>query len=184
MGVKEDNLISRIRKGDKHAFKEVYDEHYSQCYFIARRYLKDKNLAKDAVQDLFLKFWKKREKLDSSKTIKGFLFIMLKNHLLDMIRKRKTQNKILEKYKTLARRNNLRNATEDEILVNRYYELFKEAFKNLTPAQRKVFRMKSFEGLSNDEVAEINEISPNTVKTQFYHASKYIRQYFKKRLSL
>jgi len=184
MRIKEDKLVDRIQNGDKRAFKEVYDEYYTQFYFIARRYLKDESLAKDAVQDLFLKFWVKRDKLETSKTVKGFLFVMLKNLLLDMIRKRKTQKKILDKYKVLVNSDELHNTTEEDIIFDQYYELFKQAFKNLTPAQRKVFRMKSFEGLSNAEVADINEVSPNTVKTQFYHASKYIRQYLKKRINI
>ena len=65
-------------------------------YYIAKKYVKDHGLAEDAVQDIFVKVWEKREELDASKSIRGYLFAMLKNYVLNMIRHRK--RKILSGY--------------------------------------------------------------------------------------
>lgn len=59
-------LVHKIKKGDQNAFRKLYDRYHEQLYFLAKRYLKDQYLAEDAVQDLFLKVWSKRKKLQGS----------------------------------------------------------------------------------------------------------------------
>lgn len=177
----ERDLVKKILKGNKRALREIYERYHEQLYYVAKRYLKDETLAEDAVQDIFLKIWKKRKKLDPSRSIKGFLFSMLKNHVIDMIRKRKTRNKVKYGYKKLSEDNQLRNSTIEKLILSEYKDLVIQALSELTPAQRKVFKMRSFEGLSNAEVAEKNNVSIHTVKTQYYHSSKFIREYLGKR---
>lgn len=178
--VNDSFLVSKIKKGNKNAFKEIYDRYHEQLYFLAKSYLKNPYLAEDAVQDIFLKLWKKRRTLDSSSSIKGFLFAMIKNHLVDMLRKRTNSRKIKEGYKILSEDKHLRNTTGEKIIFTEYEEIIKKAVNNLSPAQKKVFEMRCFEGFSNAEVAEKNKVSIHTVKTQFYLGSKYVRNYLKK----
>lgn len=83
-----DTILTKvIKKGDKDAFKEIYERYHVQLYYLAKQYLKDQKLAEDALQDIFLKLWKKRKRLDSSRSINAFLFTMKKNQVLDLIRK-------------------------------------------------------------------------------------------------
>lgn len=180
MAVNDNILASKIKKGDRHAFKEIYDRYHAQLYFIARRYLENDSLAKDAVQDIFLKFWSKREELDESLSIKGFLFTMMKNHVLDMLRKRDTRKKTRERFKMLTEYNSHRCTTEEKVVYTEYEDLTRQALNQLSPAVREVFEMRNFKGFSNSEIAKKNDVSVNTVKTQFYLGSKYIRDYLKK----
>ncbi|MFH5883614.1 RNA polymerase sigma factor [Halalkalibaculum sp. DA3122] len=177
----DSELVKKIRKGKKHALREIYERYHEQLYYVAKRYLKDEAFAEDAIQDIFLKLWKKRKELDPARSIKGLLFSMLKNHVIDMIRKRKTRNKVKDGYKKLSEDNRLRNSTIEELILAEYKDLVIQALKKLTPAQRKVFKMRSFEGLTNAEIAEKNNVSIHTVKTQYYRSSKFIREYLGKR---
>lgn len=172
-------LVVGIKNDNKDYFKRLYDRYHRELYFLAKKYLKNEELAKDSVQDIFLKLWKKRKTLDESSSIKSFLYTMLKNHVLNMIRDKKNHRKILNDLGQTDQRKFSRSRTEEEVIYSEYRDLVHTALKQLSPAQRKVFKMRSFEGLSNAEVAGKRKVSVNTVKTQFYLSSKFIRNYLK-----
>jgi len=184
--MKESNdsfLVRKIKKGDREGFRTLYDRYHEQLYFLAKRYLKDQYLAEDAVQDIFLKVWIKREILQSS-SIKGFLFTTMKNHLIDTIREQKTSDRVKEDIKIISQNNHLKSETVEKLIYDEYREVVKKALQNISPEKRKVFEMKNFEGLSNAEVADKKGVSINTVKTQFYLGTKYVRSYLKKHAGL
>lgn len=147
-------LAIEIKSGNAQSFRVLYNRYHKQLYYLARQYLKDKNLAEDAVQDVFLKFWDARHKLNPSSSIEGLLFTMLKNHVLNMIRDENNRKKVIDEVKRTAQRRESRNTLEEEILYSEYKNLIKKALVKLSPAKREVFELRSFKGLSNAEVAD------------------------------
>jgi RNA polymerase sigma-70 factor (ECF subfamily) len=176
-------LIKRIRDGDRGALKKLYNRYHKELYFLAKRYLKDQHLAEDAVQDIFIKLWNKRTKLKPSSST-GYLFAMMKNHLIDTIRKQNTSTKAKKEYKKVSPQKSRKDRTAEKIIYEEYRTVVNRALDKLSPARRKVFEMKNFEGLSNAQVAKKKDVSVNTVKTQYYLGSKYIRNYLKKHVDI
>ena len=170
-------LSQKIREGSEKAFREIYDRYHIQMYFIAKKYVKDPGLSEDAVQDIFVKLWTKRHKLDETKSIKAFLFTMLRNHVLNMIRDRRDEivsiasmnMEILPK----------KNLTDDEMLYKEYHDIVQKGLDELSGRKREVFELKAFNGHSNSEVADLLKINIRTVKTHYYNSSKFIRAYLK-----
>jgi len=169
-------LVKKIGQGSEPAFRAIYERYHLQMYYIAKKYVKDKGLAEDAVQDIFVKVWEKRKELDRSKSIRGFLFVMLKNHVLNMIRDRK--NKILSGYELKEVHHPRENRTGDEVIYAEYLNHVNQSLKELTERKREVFELK-MNGHSNAQVAEILQISIRTVKTHYYNSSKFVRAYLK-----
>jgi RNA polymerase sigma factor (sigma-70 family) len=79
-------LVRRIKLGDEAAFRELFDAYHKQLYGVAFTYLNSTELAEDAVQDVFMKLWDSRGKLDPDKSIEGYIFTPIRNHVLTMIR--------------------------------------------------------------------------------------------------
>lgn len=177
--LKDIDLVKYIRDGNEEAFREIYDRYHIQMYYIAKKYVKDSCLAEDAVQDIFVKLWEKRKQLDETKSVKGFLFTMLKNHVLNMLRDRKKE--ILSgavagvEEKKLPRQ----NLTDDEIMYKEYHEILQQGMNELSDRKREVFELRTLKGHSNSEVATILKINIRTVKTHYYNSSKFIRTYLK-----
>ncbi|WP_185958331.1 RNA polymerase sigma factor [Fodinibius sediminis] len=169
-----------MKNGDRTSFKRLYKKYHKPLYYLSRKYLKNEAIAEDAVQDVFIKLWQKREDLDESASVRSFLFTMLKNHVLNMIRDKKNHKRILKDLTLNEQQNPGYNPIENKIIYTEYLDFLKKALKKLSPAERKVFQMKSFEGLTNAEIAELNKVSINTVKTQYYLSSKFIRNYLRK----
>lgn len=173
-------LSDEIKRGNRRSFREIYNRYHKNLYYLAWKYLKNENLAEDAVQDIFLKFWRKRKSLDHSLSVEGFLFTMLKNHVLNMVRDENNRKKIIREVSRSSQNTELQNVVEEEIIYDEYKEMFKEALTTLSPAQREVFEQRSLKGLSNGEIANKRNVSKHTVKTQYYLGSKAIRDYLEK----
>lgn len=171
-------LVRLISLGNKQAFEEIYERYHRQLFYLAMKYLKSKSLSEDAVQDVFVKLWQKRGELDPDKSVKGFLFISLKNHVLNMIRNRKS--KILSEVELKEDQHLTGNDVMDEVLYKEYEHIVNLGLAELPDRKRKVFELKAFNGFSNSEIAELLLISINTVKVQYYHGSQFIRAYLKK----
>lgn len=171
-------LARKIRAGNQKAFRELYDRYHVQMFYIAKKYVKSTDLSKDAVQDIFVKLWEKRDRIDENRSMKGFLFTMLRNHLLNMIRDRKDEIVSMSGVKEdkLPRK----NLTEDELIYKEYHDIVKQGMKELSDRKREVFELRTLQGHSNSEVAKLLNINIRTVKTHFYNSSKFMREYLKK----
>ena len=181
-GLTDTELGKKIRNGNEKAFREIYDRYHIQMYYIAKRYVKRSALAEDAVQDIFVKLWEKRETIDETKSVKGFLFTMLRNHVLNMLRDRKKD--IVSMTDVDQSLLPSQRSTEDEILYKEYHEVLEKGMAELTDRKREIFELRTLKGHSNSEVAELLDINIRTVKTHYYLSSKFIRTYLKKHAGL
>lgn len=177
-GLTDTELGNKIKNGDERAFREVYDRYHAQMYFISKKYIKKSTLAEDAVQDVFIKFWEKREIIDESRSVKGLLFVMLKNHLLNILRKRKRE--IISYTESLQTLPESSIMTDDAIIYKEYHNILERGLNELSERKREVFELRTLKGRSNSEVAEFLHIDIKTVKTHYYLSSKFIREYLKK----
>ncbi|MDZ7691034.1 MAG: RNA polymerase sigma-70 factor [Balneolaceae bacterium] len=177
--VTDAELVKKIQKGDRKAFREIYDRYHEQLFYLAKKYVKQQQLAEDALQNIFLKFWRLRSQLDPTCSIKSFLFTMMKNHLLNMIRDRK--NNIVSHYVQLEEEKvPVDNTIHDKINAEEYQEVLNQGIDKLSKAKREVFKLKVFQNYTNGQVARKRKVSLSTVKTQFYEGCKFIRTYLAK----
>ncbi|NJK97850.1 MAG: sigma-70 family RNA polymerase sigma factor [Bacteroidales bacterium] len=71
-------LAGKIKLGNQLAFAILYDRYHKKVYTLAMRYLKSKEMAEDVVQDIFIKLWTNRLKIDESLNFKSYLFTSAK----------------------------------------------------------------------------------------------------------
>lgn len=175
-------LGEKIRLGSEKAFREIYDRYHIQMFYIAQKYVRSSSLAEDAVQDIFVKLWEKRDSIDDTKSLKGFLFTMLRNHVLNMIRDRKQE---IISATGLEEKNHPRhNQTEDDLIYKEYHEFVQQGLSELSDREREVFELRTLQGHNNSEVADLLNINIRTVKTHFYNSSKFIREYLRNHAGL
>lgn len=172
-----ETLVSSLKAGDHTAFKTIYDQYYSKIYAVAFKYLKEENMAEDAVQEIFIKLWVNRENLDVNLTPKGFLFKCLKFHVLNVIR---NQSRVLIKQYEIAYNSPaFHKEVEESLLLKESMKDVQQAIEKLSPQKRLIFKLRTIEGLNNEQVSQKLGLSINTVKFQFSQASKALRKYMK-----
>lgn len=167
-------FAGQIKSGNQLAFATVYDRHHKQMYMLAYRYLKNREMAEDAVQHVFVNFWVNRNKISEQQNIRGLLFSALKNHTLNIIRDR--HRAISKNYEILmdsVSESEIERETEETVEMT---SLIEKAVEALSPQRRQIFYLKIMEGCSNQEIADKLKISVNTVKVQYYHILKELKE--------
>lgn len=174
--------VNFLKRGDKKAFRQIYDRYHKSIFSLALRYLKDQHMAEDATQDIFIKLWISRGKLDPTKSLKSFLLTCLRNHVLNMIRNQK--RRILAAYQLKEIDHPATSCTEDELQYNEYREILHNGLNKMPERRKEVFQLKMVTDLTNAQIAEKLQISIHTVKVHYKLGSIFIKSHLKKQADI
>jgi len=171
-------LLIRLKKGDILAYDQIYHMYSHKLYSFVFRILKDDADSEDIVQEVFIKIWELREKLDDCKLLNSFIFTIAYNNSISFIRK---------KISSLKYREHLRNASVIQFPDNLFSEIefnelnyhVEKLIENLPDRQKRVYLSHRDQGLTYPEIAEEMGISRNTVENHMVKALKYLRQNLK-----
>ena len=168
-------LLSRLKNGDMLAFDRVYELYSHKLFSFVFKMLKNEAEADDIVQEVFVKIWESRHKLEDYKLLNSYIFTIAYNNSIDLIRKRISNIKYLEHLKNSA----VIDFTPTFISQIEFNELnikAEELVANLPERQKQVYLLHREEGLTYHEIAEQLGISKNTVENHMVKALKYLRQ--------
>ena len=173
-------LLILIREGDRVAFYNIYERYCKRLFGFVLRYIKNEADAEEIVQEVFVKVWEARSKLDIYSSFESFLFTIAYNSTISLFRKRVSEKKYLEYIKLLQ---HLEKAPDliDEIQFNDLNSKVQTLLNELTPRQKEIFLLSREEGLCHEEIAKKLDISVNTVKTQMSRAFNKLREIFSKK---
>jgi RNA polymerase sigma-70 factor (ECF subfamily) len=173
----EQLLTERLRDSDHAAFEELYTAYNQLLLDVAYRYLKSRTAAEDAVHETFVKLWVHREELDPGQGVRNYLFKCLKFHVLNIIRNHKRS--LIKQYEISYHAVRNHRDPEASVIFNDYKKTIDAAIDKLSAQKKNIFKMRSVEGLSNEEVAQKLGLSINTVKFQYSQASKILKGFLK-----
>jgi len=147
----------------------LFKEHYSLLCLISLAIVKDKDVAKDVVQDFFVSFWQKREQTNIKTTFKSYSVKAVKNlSLLSLEKKKKDQSLINNLY--------IEDYYEQESWdLPKKDQKIKALINKLPESRRNIFISSVVHGQSYTDIAEANGVSINTIKTQIKRAYAFLR---------
>jgi RNA polymerase sigma-70 factor (family 1) len=170
----EQKLVARLNKSESRAFDEVYNLYAGRIYHFAYSFLKNKQDSEGVVQEVFLRVWKNRKKIDEYYSLKAFLFTISYNLIIEKFRERVKDSE----YKKFLEKNAIHFGYETDKKIE--YSDLNESYKNVVehlPERRKtIYKMHRFEGFSYREIAKKLHISTKTVENQMTSALKFIRE--------
>ncbi len=176
-----DTLSNAIRCGTAEAFIYIFKTNYSNLYSYALRILNDEREAEECVQSTFCHIWDIRERLEIKESIRSYLYRSVYNNAISAIRKRKVLDKYEERGLEDLYFSRVIQSPEAEIRLNDS-ETRKEIIEsiNLLPERcREIFIKCKIGGLTYAQVAELMNISVNTVENQMSIALKKLRERLK-----
>jgi RNA polymerase sigma-70 factor (family 1) len=169
-------LIRRIQfNDDESAFNELYKHYVGKLYQFAYSFLDDKEAGEEIVNDVFLKIWVGRQKLDFVRNLQVYLYVAVKNGCLNHLRSISTK-KIKEIKVTEAYYFHL-SVDPAQLLISKELKIkVLNAVNELPPRCRLIFKMVKEDDLSCNEVATILGLSNKTVFAQLTIALKKLDQ--------
>ena len=164
-----DRLFESIRQGDIGAYEMLFIKYYLSMCMIARRIVEDEDVAKDLVQEIFIRLWEKRKTYDFQEMTDIFLYVSVRNKCFDYLRSRK---KLPLQQELKAADNEY--FFRDILIEEETYRIIMEAIDALPVQSGRVIKL-SLEGKQNKEISENLGISVNTVKSLKYKAMDTLR---------
>mgnify|MGYP002596638826 FL=1 len=161
-------VIRRLNAGDKQCFEACYRFYYKGLCSFASRWV-SLPVAEDIVQDTMLYIWENRDKLMEELSLKGLLFMIVRNKALDRVTRQNVHSRIhLQLEKTFADQFD----SPDFYLGTELARLYHEALAQLPEQTRRIFEMSRFENRRNTEIAAELNLS---IKTVEFHIGKVLK---------
>lgn len=166
-------LLQELGRDNAEAYGLLYNRYFEELYKHVYSKVGDEEETKDIVHEIFLKLWKKRGQYNNVKNVKGYLFMITRNHILDLV----AHHKVIQKYyDSFMGTIGLTEGTDFRIQEQEINKALDEAIASLPDKMREVFELSRKEYLSYKEIAERMDISEKTVKTQINNALKALRK--------
>ncbi len=161
-------LVARMALGDESALTALYDRLSSLAYGVALRVAGNSDAAEDAVQEAFLRVWRRADRFDASRgRARPWFLRLVRNVAIDQRRARGVRDRA-ETEKILDVSDKIPADQPDDIAsrAERATRL-RAALEQLLPVeQRRAIEIAYFEGLSHSEIAEREGMPLGTVKTR------------------
>lgn len=151
-------------------YNQCVDAHADGVYRFVIKQIRDKDAAKDIVQDSFEKMWRKIDTIDGAKA-KTYLFTTAYHTLVDYTRK------------------NSKSARMNEVDVNQHShssqysdlkEILNQGLEQLPEIQKTVLLLRDYEGYDYLEIGEITQLNESQVKVYIFRARTFLKNYIGK----
>jgi RNA polymerase sigma-70 factor (ECF subfamily) len=169
------DYAERIRAGDESAFRALFDTYADALLDFAFGYVSDAQVSEDIVQEVFVNVWRLRARLDPQLSIKAYLYKAVRNQALKYLRHAKVARRA-EGYLQDLYYPAMTSSPEEELHQAELTVLLDRTIQQLPERCRTIFLMSRFDGLAYQEIADILDISINTVKTQLGRAFTALRR--------
>ena len=161
-------VIRRLNAGDRQCFEACYRFYYKGLCSFASRWV-SLPVAEDIVQDTMLYIWENRDRLMEELSLKGLLFMIVRNKSLDRISSQKVHSRV---HQQLEKRFADQFDSPDFYLGTELARLYREALAQLPEQTRRIFEMSRFQGMTHQQIAAEMEVSPQTVN---YHIGQALK---------
>ncbi|RAV30751.1 sigma-70 family RNA polymerase sigma factor [Sinomicrobium soli] len=149
--------------------ERLFKENYDVLCLVSFRILKDRDTARDIVQDFFVFYWQKKNTISINVSFQAYAVRAVKNLSLLSLQKQRKEHLLLRDLNTEEEDlRDLRDKTGS-------YTKILEVLNHLPRSRREIFISSVIHGLSYSEIAESYNISVNTVKTQIKRAYVFLR---------
>jgi RNA polymerase sigma-70 factor (ECF subfamily) len=151
-------------------YNQCVDTHADGVYRFVLKQIRDKDAAKDIVQDSFEKMWRKIDTIDGAKA-KTYLFTTAYHTLVDYTRK------------------NSKSARMNEVDINQHShssqysdlkEILNQGLEQLPEIQKTVLLLRDYEGYDYLEIGEITQLTESKVKVYIFRARTFLKNYIGK----
>ena len=184
--ITDEELVSRCLCGEEDAFGLLYERYRFRVFGTAVRILRDREEARDAVQEVFTKVFRMLSTWDPGRAkFSTWLYRLAANHVIDIwrLQHRKSEipleaGELSSAWNASSHNGSFRNAffPEREVEKRERLDAIRRCVDALPPFQKRIFLLRHFQGLRLQEIAESEGRKLATVKTSLHRASQTLRR--------
>ncbi|MEO7990509.1 MAG: RNA polymerase sigma-70 factor [Chryseolinea sp.] len=182
MELHEHQQQNALKTGDLTAFEMLFRTFYQPLCNYAYTFTQDRDEAEEVVQSTFLSIWEKYKTLEIHTAMKPYLYAMVRNSCLNIIKHEKIKQQHVQTEMVMADRSS--ESVTNTVLATELDERIQKAVEKLPEQCRIIFKLSRFEELKYAEIAEHLNLSVKTVENQMGKALKIMREQLKDYLPL
>ena len=167
-------LWESFRQGNRETFAVLFRKYYGQMYLFGNKFIADKELLEDAIQELFLELWQSKSQTPVF-SVKAYLLKSLKYKLLKLIKTNEQRRMLYDKndsYFEWSHENFLIEQQQNE----EKRQLILMAVAQLSNRQKEIIYLKYYQNLSYDEISEIMNINYQVARNLLYQSIKALKK--------
>jgi RNA polymerase sigma-70 factor (ECF subfamily) len=172
-GIKESDLIIRLKEGDQTAFELLFHFYYAGLVMFSTQFIFDRIEAEEIVQAFFVRLWQKHHQIIPSDSLKNYFFSSVRNSSLNFLKHKKIEEKYIQKLKELSNSHLIYDP--DLYIASELQEKIMKTIEILPERCHEIFILSRIRGKKNEEIATELNISRRTVETQISKALKILR---------
>ena len=169
----DETLVARIADGDRFAMEVLFARHRTHVYRWLLRFVSDETLAEDLLSDVFLDVWRQAGRFEFRSSVSTWLLSIARYKALSARRRRRDAELDDEIVCT-----NADTADDPEVALQNKNrgELLRQALTHLSPEHRAVIDLVYYHEKRIEDVAQILEVPPATVKTRMFYARRKLAE--------
>lgn len=157
---------------NQQAFLGIFNPLCDRMYRLSLRMLVSKEAAEDAVQEVLLKLWERKEKLQKYDSPQAYAMTIAKNHCLDQLKSK--QNNNLRIVHSNYEENN--TPLQKQLEAKSDFELLQEIMKTLPDQQKAIVQLRDIEEMEYEEIAKIMDMNETAVRVALSRGRKKLRE--------
>jgi len=166
-------LIGKMKTGDRESFNQIFRRYYTPLTRFCVRFVADADQSAEIVQDLFVKLWTNREKLDFTSSFESYMLRSVRNAAITFINKERAHAETNERIYT---DDSDANDPSETLQSNNLEASYREVLASMPEKRREVFLASRYDGLKYAEIAEKLGLSQKTVEAHMSAAIKQLRE--------
>ncbi|MDF1546902.1 MAG: RNA polymerase sigma-70 factor [Bacteroidales bacterium] len=172
MKIEEQVLLNELKNRNYKVYEALFYDYYPSLIRFAEGYVFNRQVCEDIVQSTFIFIWENVNKIEITSSFKAYLYTTIKNKCLNHLRAIHIQDKHNLLYLEATLNSHDTSKIEDPEILKK----IDIAISELPEKMANIFKLKYLQGKKNSEVAEILQVSENTVKTQLQRAKFKLRK--------
>jgi RNA polymerase sigma-70 factor (ECF subfamily) len=181
--VDDRDLVEAARKGDRDAFRTLFERYQRRAYALAFGVVRHQDDALDVVQDAFIKAYKHLDKFEGNSSFFTWLYRIVMNLAIDHLRKHRRARPVeldeqhLEEGSDDTLLPKLLGGNPGRALMDKEIRArIEQALGELSENHRAVLIMRELEGMSYEEMAQAMGCSKGTIMSRLFHARKNMQR--------
>lgn len=167
----ETDILKKIKVGDLDVFHYLYTEYYAPLCICAKSYTRSSEIAEEIVQEVFLRLWEQRDKLNITESIRAYLYISVRNHSINHLKHIKVVKKFNGQFSGMIADAEFYNSIsletgESMVIADELNDCVDNAINSLPAQCRKIFVLSRKYGLKHQDIANILNITIHCVHKQ------------------
>lgn len=166
----DQELIDLLRDGNQLAFKVLYDRYWEKLIHYAAQKTGDLMEAENAIQEVFVSLWNRREQLDINTDLARYLTVSVKYRVIKLLDKQRTQR--LHEQKSLESYDLMDDSTQQYLDLEELRSWLEENICKLPEQSAMIFRMSKEQGMSHKEISQETGLSEKAVNSHLVRSKK------------